>query len=171
MNWDAIEAISAAVATVATLGTLIYLAIQIRESNKLARTESLQNVLNGFIEKIGNPLLADPELNEVVHRGFMSWEALTLGERGRFVDHQTRQVLHLQNVMQLYDRGLLDEIDFEAWVSHIASVVITPGGKVAWEYNRNSITPTVVSLLEAYICEHPNMPPFTEAHSYRFETK
>jgi hypothetical protein len=171
MNWDAIEAISAAVATVATLGTLIYLAIQIRESNKLARTESLQNVLNGYIEQISNPLLADPELNEVVMRGFLSWEALTPLERGRFVDHQTRQVLHLQNVMQLYDRGLLDEIDFEAWVSHSASVLITPGGKAAWEYNRNSITPTVVSLLEEYIREHPDLAPFTETHPYRFSPK
>ena len=171
MNWEAIEASSSFVATAATLITLIYLAIQLRDSNKLARTESLQSVLNGFMEKNINVVLADPELSELVHRGFMSWEALTPEERARFVDYQTLHVLHLQNVMQLYDRGLLDEIDFEAWVSHVASLLITPGGKVAWEYNQNSITPTVVSLLEEYIGGHPNMLPFTEVHPYRFETK
>lgn len=168
MNWEAIEASSAFVATAATLITLIYLAIQLRDSNMLARTESLQNVLNGYTERVVGAVLADAELLDIVHRGMVSWEALKPIEKARFTDHQTREVLHIQNVMQLHERGLLDKVDFEAWVSHVASLLTTNGGKFAWEYNRNSITPTVVALLDDYIREHPDLAPFTEMHPFRF---
>ena len=171
MNWEAIEASSSFVATAATLITLIYLAIQLRDSNMLARTDSLQNVLNGYTERIVGALLADTELLDIVHRGMMSWDALTPIEKARYTDHQTREVLHLQNVMQLYKRGLLDKVDFEAWVSHVASVLTTNGGKSAWEYNRNSITPTVVALIDDYIREHPDLASFTEMHPFRFSPK
>ncbi|MGI9569946.1 MAG: hypothetical protein ACR2PH_09475, partial [Desulfobulbia bacterium] len=102
MNWEAIEASSSLVATIATLITLIYLAIQLRDSNMLSRTDSLQNVLNGYTERVVGPLLADVELLDIVHRGMVSWDALTPIEKGRYTDHQTREVLHLQNVMQLH---------------------------------------------------------------------
>ena len=168
MNWDAIEAISSLVATIATLITLVYLAIQIRDSNKLARTESLQNVLNGWTDRVLNPMLADAEMGNMINRGMASWDALDLDERSRFADHQAREVIQMQNIMQLHEAGLLSAIDFEAWVSHIASTLITPGGKIAWGYNRNTITPTVIELIEKYIREHPDLRPYNEVHTFRF---
>ena len=171
MNWEAIDALSSFVATIATLITLMYLAIQIRNSNKLTRTDSLQNVLNGYTDRVLNPMVADAEMSDIVDRGMASWDALNTTEKGRFSNHQTREVLQLQNVMQLYDSGLVTETDFEAWLSHIASTLITPGGEVAWRFNRKTITPTVVGLLEKYIEDHPEMPPYTEVHTYRFETE
>ena len=64
---------------------------------------------------------------------------------------QVRDALHLQNVMQLHDKSLLDSVDFEAWKLYVASTLITPGGKDAWKYNREFITPTIVTLLEKYL--------------------
>jgi hypothetical protein len=171
VNWEAIEAVSSFVATVATLITLIYLGIQLRASNKLSRSDSLKAVLNGYTDRVLNPLLADAILGDVVDRGMASWEALTQSERGRFSNHQAREVLQVQSIMQLYDSKLIDAVDFETWVSHVASTLITPGGKVAWGYNRNSVTPTVASLLEKYIKEHPDMPPYTEVHLYRYSAE
>jgi hypothetical protein len=169
MNWEAIDALSSFVATLATLVTLIYLAVQIRDSNKLVRTESLQNVLNGYTDRVLNPLVADAELSQIVDSGMGSWEGLTALERGRFANHQAREILQVQNVMQLYESGLLNEVDFEAWIAHVASTLITPGGKVAWGFNRNTITPTVVALLDNYIDEHPDMLPYDKVHTYRYE--
>jgi hypothetical protein len=168
MNWDAIDAISSFVATIATLITLVYLAIQLRDSNKLTRTDSLQNILNGYTDRVLNPILADAEMSDLVDRGMVSWEALEPSERSRFANHQSREVIQVQNIMQLHEGGLLTAIDFEAWVSHVASLLITPGGQIAWGYNRNSITPTVVTLLEKYIEDHPDLRPYTEVHTYRF---
>jgi hypothetical protein len=108
------EVVSSFVATVATLITLIYLGIQLRASNKLSRSDSLQAVLNGYTDRVLNPLLADAILGDVIDRGMASWEALTQSERGRLSNHQAREVLQVQSIMQLYDSKLIDAVDFEA---------------------------------------------------------
>ena len=93
MNWIVLEAISAFIASVATLATLIYLAIQIRESNKLARSASLKSVLNDFIEYSVINNLNHPELGELQDRGLMDYDALSEREKAQFEGLLTRDIL------------------------------------------------------------------------------
>ena len=44
MNWEAIGAIGEVIGALAVVASLIYLASQIRQNNKLARNDSLQTV-------------------------------------------------------------------------------------------------------------------------------
>jgi hypothetical protein len=153
---------------IAILVSLIYVGYQIRQSNRIASAATLQSVLDGYAERIMNPIIADGEIADIMTRGFMSWESLSVVEKTRFAIAQIRDVLHVQNVMQLHDKGLLDSVDFEAWKAYGAASLVTPGGKEAWKYNREAITPTVVTLLEKYIEEHPNVRSFVDMNDYRF---
>jgi hypothetical protein len=76
MDWEAISSISALVASIATLATLFYLAIQVRESNKVARSSSLLAVLDGFTSNDINQAFQYPELNEVSSRAHVNWDNL-----------------------------------------------------------------------------------------------
>ena len=59
MNWDAISAVAEVFGAAAVLVTLIYLSIQIRQSNSLAEAQSQRELttLDTFA-----PLVADPTL-------------------------------------------------------------------------------------------------------------
>ena len=60
MNWDAIGAMGEVLGALAVIATLVYLARQIRESNKLAKSTSARDVMNGFGET--NALMTQPSL-------------------------------------------------------------------------------------------------------------
>jgi hypothetical protein len=156
MNWDAIEAISAAVATVATLGTLIYLAIQIRESNKLSKSASLQSVTEGYTDHVLVPLMQDPELYDVIERGHCDWTALSSAEKSAFLNYLVIEMLHINNVIQLMEKGLIGNADYEAWLARAASNLVTPGGKECWVYLQKNLAPGVVFAMNDFIDKHPN---------------
>ena len=153
---------------IAILVSLIYVGYQIRQSNRIASASALQTVLDGYTERIINPLIADAEVVDILHRGNLSWESLSAIEKTRFANMQVRDVLHLQNVMQLHDKGLLDSVDFEAWTAYAASSLVTTGGKAVWKYNREALTPTVRTLLEKYLEEHPGTRSHSDIHHYRY---
>jgi hypothetical protein len=158
MNWDAIEAISAAVATVATLGTLIYLAIQIRESNKLSKSASLQSVTEGYTDRVLVPLMQDPKLFEVIERGHCDWTALSSAEKSAFLNYLVIEMLHINNVIQLMEKGLISDADYEAWLAHAASNLVTPGGKECWVYLQKNLSPSVIFEINDFIDKHPDTP-------------
>ena len=153
---------------IAILVSLVYVGYQIRQSNRIASATALQAVLDGYADRIMDPIIADGEMAELMNRGYMSWESLSAVEKTRFTIMQAREILHVQNVMQLHGKGLLDSVDFEAWKAYGAGSLITPGGKEAWKYNREQLTPTVVNLLEKYLEEHPDTKSYIEMNDYRY---
>ena len=60
MNWDAIGAIGEILGAAAVFASLIYLAVQIRSSSKIATGESEREVWSKWIETI-HGLLSTPE--------------------------------------------------------------------------------------------------------------
>lgn len=169
MNWSAIEAISAAIATAATLVTLIYLAIQLREANKLSRSASLQSVLEGYLEHVVAPMSNDKNL-DVGLRGAQSFSSLTVEERALFQNDLVRRVLHFQNVMQLHKNGLLDEQDFQVWMKHTAGFLKTKGGSECWQEIRQAVSPSLTETLDHFILEHPDVASHTETLPSRYKS-
>ena len=153
---------------IAILVSLVYVGYQIRQSNRIASAAALQAVLDGYTERIMNPIIADGEIVDILTRGHMSWESLSVLEKARFAIMQARDVLHVQNVMQLHGKGLLDSVDFEAWKAYGVASLITPGGKEAWKYNREQLTPTAVNMLEKYLEEHSDTRSFVDVNGYRY---
>ncbi len=153
---------------VAILISLVYVGYQIRQSNRIASAAALQAVLDGYSDRVMDPIIADGEMAELMIRGYMSWDSMSAVEKTRFTIMQAREILHVQNVMQLHEKGLLGSIDFEAWKAYGAGSLACPGGKEAWKYNREQLTPTVVNLLEKYLEENPDTKSYVELNDYRY---
>ena len=132
MNWEVIGVISAFIASVATLLTLFYLAMQLRESNKLARSSSLQAVLEGFSDRFCN---SDRETFEVFNKAFRDYQSLGPFEKQIFQADMSKQLLHFQNVMQLHHHGLIDDVDYAACATYVCSFICTTGGTEWWRIN------------------------------------
>ena len=72
------------------------------------------------------------------------------------------QFFQMQQVMQLRDRGLITEVDYQAWVAYTAGVTKTPGGAEIWTQAKKLITPTVREVIDEGLAEHSNLPSFLE---------
>jgi hypothetical protein len=83
MNWDAVGAVAELAGAVGVVASLIYLATQIRHSNRASAVEAklvTTGMLTGFIDMF----IADPALNDLLMRASTSTEALTDEEYQRF---------------------------------------------------------------------------------------
>jgi hypothetical protein len=164
MSWEIIGSISALIASIATLLTLVYLAIQVRESNKLARDASLQSVLDGYSDRAVQQAIESPEKIQIYWKGHLDYTKLSFNDKSVFDAMMTREVFHLRNVMQHYQNGLIDDKEYESWLSFVSSQVITPGGHKCWERVKVSYLPDVVEAIEGFIKINPSIAPLTDLY-------
>ena len=61
MNWEAVSAIAEILGLAILIATLMYLAFQVRDSNRIAQANSLQSILDGQRDRSIIPWIVDPE--------------------------------------------------------------------------------------------------------------
>ena len=150
------------IGAIATVATLVYLALQIRANTKISKTASLQGLLDGSRDRTVARLHSDPSTSAMVRQAFNSYEELDEDERLRFTFFMVEQVLHMQNVMQLHEAGLINNVDHEAWLVWTASMLRTPGGQVVWPQLQNAVAPTIIQLLTKHLNDVPEGPTVLE---------
>jgi len=137
MNWAALEAISEAVGAIAIFVSLIYLAVQIRQSteqtarsveaNQLAALE--RNIEAG--NRIRELLVLHPDLAQLLLNGFDSFASLDESERFRF-DMLLRNIF--ASTQGAYVRHLLvehDPLEFQGTV-HMLDEILRNRGVQEW---------------------------------------
>ena len=162
MNWDAVGAIAELLGALGVLVTLGYLAMQIRDNTRSIRAASLQSVIDGPRDRYFLPMAQDPVMADLFARGLNGLEHLRPDERRRFFYMMYEQFFQMQQVMQLRERELITEVDFEAWVAYTAGVTKTPGGAEIWAQAKKLITPTVREVIDQGLADHSDLPSFLE---------
>lgn len=158
MTIQELGSIGELVGAIATIATLLYLATQIRQNTKATRVSSLQDTLDGGRDHTIQPLLTNPDLVEICGRGMAALEDLPGPEQARFTWFVVETVLQMQNVIQLHDEGILDDVNYEAWLVYTAAILRTPGGAIAWPQVSSIVSPTIVDELARFLAEHPDQP-------------
>jgi hypothetical protein len=72
------------------------------------------------------------------------------------------QCFQMQNVMQLRERSLIPDRDYDAWLTYTASLFRTPGGAAMWPYLEQVLTPTIRECLDDYLKGNPDEPSFLQ---------
>jgi hypothetical protein len=162
VDWIQISAISDILAAIGVIVSLIYVAQQLKRSDESARAASIRSVLDGWHERFSNPASQSVDFVDCFAHGLNSLEALNETDKRRFFYIMSEHVLHMQNIMQLHDRGLVSEEDHEAWLAFVASVLVTPGGSDIWKIIRVTIAPTVVRSIERFIETNPDLPSYLD---------
>lgn len=136
MNWEAIGAISELAGSAAVLITIAYLAVQIRQSTKQAKSNAAQR-----LRTEGNDLLRGISDNTDVVKtytlGLKTPEKLDLNERVRF-DLVVLQLLRTTEGQFLqYCDGYLSEELWESTTRQTLFILKTKGGRQSWERQKN----------------------------------
>jgi hypothetical protein len=162
MNWDAIGAVGEILGAMGVLASLVYLATQIRDNTRSLQAASLQSILSAPREWFFLPHAQNAEISDLFARGLNGLDHLNESEQRRFVHLMLEQCFQMQNVMQLRDRSLIPDRDYDAWLQYTASLFKTPGGAAMWPYFENVLTPTIRDCLHDYLEGNPDQASFLQ---------
>jgi len=144
MNWEAIGAIAEIVGSGAVVVSLIYLAVQIRHSNRQTEIEALRNTW-GEMNQMCDSLTGSKELASIVNRGRDSLENLDADEFLMFQHYYLRllntlESWHLQ-VMQTSKPGPYRDRQIENLGEVVQGYIDYPGVREMWRGIRHYFQP------------------------------
>ena len=115
MNWDAIGAIAEFVGAIAVVLTLMYLAVKIRQSNRLSRFQSSRDVFQQ-IDDNNRLVVENQDLRALAAK---TYDSLTTEESKQLSVFAGRQLNAFTNLQTAYDQGLIDKALFVAGKSEV----------------------------------------------------
>ncbi|HKP03238.1 MAG TPA: hypothetical protein VJU77_07700 [Chthoniobacterales bacterium] len=126
MNWDAINAISQLISSIAVVVSVLYLAVQLRSSTRVARVAAM-DAAAAALRDVTKPFMENAELGRVWRTGLENLGALSPEDQARFF-HAAHQFLKaLETIHYHYVYGLLDTQLWLGWRELLQHYVNTPG--------------------------------------------
>jgi hypothetical protein len=161
MNWDAIGALGEIVGAIAVFVSLLYLAVQIRQSTELARTQYHTNSVT-ILEPFTNWKSANPR---VFREGMTDFGSLNSDDRINLDSVLTLFVLTFKDVLEARERGFMDNETYLAWEGYIGTHLAMPGGRMWWNEAREIYIEKVQAAIDNSIARTP---PYDELMSIVF---
>jgi hypothetical protein len=126
MNWEAISAVSQLIGSVAVVISVLYLAVQLRSSTRVARVAAMDAAATA-LRDVTKPFMENAELARIWRTGLEHLDALSKEDQARFF-HAAHQFLKaLETIHYHYVYGLLDAQLWEGWRDLLQHYVATPG--------------------------------------------
>jgi len=126
MNWDAISAVSQMVGSIAVVVSVLYLAVQLRSSTRVARVAAM-DAAAAALRDVTKPFMENAELARIWRTGLENLETLSPDEQARFF-HAAHQFLKaLETIHYHYVYGLLDPQLWAGWRDLLHHYIACPG--------------------------------------------
>ena len=126
MSWDAINAISQLISSIAVVVSVLYLAVQLRGSTRVARVAAMDTAA-GALRDVTKPFMENAELGRVWRTGLENLDALSPEDQARFFHAAYQFMKALETIHYHYVYGLLDTQLWEGWRELLHHYVGTPG--------------------------------------------
>jgi hypothetical protein len=146
MNWEAIGAVGEILGAIAVFCSLLYLALQIRSSNNIARIEGRENAIERLHSWRGR-LLLDERLDDIWERGCLDRSSLEDKEQRHFdqLSHEMFMNMRVQ-YMRAYDLKHEDEM------KRMESLCVYWSGRngfvESWKHNRTPLEQPCLEMFE-----------------------
>ena len=133
MSLSDLASIGSLVSGAAVLGSLIYLALQVRQTDRNQQA----SIRHGRITRVVDMLVAraEPELADAWRHGLQNPEAITPTELTQFLALCTAMFAHLEDSFFQHEEGLLNDDAFAFVLAGTRSMTGNPGFRVAWKSN------------------------------------
>jgi hypothetical protein len=130
-NWDAISAISQLIGSIAVVLSVLYLAVQVHQSTRVAKV-AMQDAATTALRDVTKPFMENAELERIWRVGLEDISALSVEERARFF-HATYQFLKaFETIHSHYVYGLMDKQLWKGWEGLLRHYFIAPGIAQYW---------------------------------------
>lgn len=137
--------------------TFIFLTIQTRQNTKAQRSSTAQSA-NEMAMSIYKPIVAGPDVAELVLRGLRDPESLTDVETMRFTAHWQNSLFTWQNWFYQRNQGALDDGIWLGFSKVLVDVLQTPGLANFWQHRRHYFSDEFRMFVETEILTQKSTP-------------
>jgi hypothetical protein len=156
MNWEAIGAIAEVIGVVAVIATVVYLSMQIKQSNRQQSAEAVKNAVKEFVDTYA-AVTSDEKAAENFIEGLNRFGDLDRTTRAVFQSKMQLLTNGYYQVWTLYKSGmLLDEPLYRKSECLYLSFVLAPGGRQWWESMKHLPPETLAIHIDGRLNE-PNL--------------
>src|SRR3954453_16189016 len=136
MNWDELSAISQLISSVAVVFSVLYLAIQVHQSTRIAKLAA-QDAAAAALRDVTKPFAENAELARIWRGGLENLDALSVEDQARFF-HSTYQFLKAYETIHFHHiYGLMDDQIWEGWCGLLKHYIASPGIAHYWDLRRD----------------------------------
>ena len=132
MNWDAISAISESVGSFAVVLSVLYLAVQVHQSTRVARLAT-QDAATTALRDVTKPFMENAELERIWRIGLEEIGTLSVEERARFFHAAYQFLKAFETIHFHYAYGLMDRQLWDGWQGLLRHYVAAPGIAHYWK--------------------------------------
>jgi len=152
MNLDQWAAIAEIIGAIAVVATLAYLAIQIKQSNRAARSSNATTVLINT-QSLAQTLMMDRELGDIILRAIAGEEELLPAEKLAAYAWFYQLLKTGELAHQSFLQGELDQDYWDASMNLYRSYYQTPGFQKYWADRKLAFTPGFREAVEEWMAD------------------
>jgi hypothetical protein len=131
MNWEAISAISQLVGSIAVVLSVLYLAMQVHSSTRIAKLAA-QDAASTALREVTKPFAENADLARIWRLGLENVKALSAEDQARFF-HSTYQFLKAYETIHFHHvYGLMDNQIWQGWCGLLQHYIASPGIEHYW---------------------------------------
>jgi|ERR1043166_190716 hypothetical protein len=132
MNWEAINAISQFVSSLAVVCSLLYLAIQVHRSTRVAKVAA-QDSAAAAVREVTGTFMENADMARIWRAGLEDLDSLSAEEQARFF-HATHQFLKAFETIHFHHTNrLMDEQLWRGWQELLRHYLVAPGIAHYWD--------------------------------------
>lgn len=149
MNWEAIGAIGEIIGAIAVVASLVYLATQIRQSTKVARSATRQAIAESA-QRLGQDLMDDTGMAEILVR-HINGEEISAVEKIRLQARCYRDMRHWENIHYQMSEGLISEDQWKGFRKNLRILFGIQAYCDYWEHESELYSESFRKEVEAVI--------------------
>src|ERR1700716_924754 len=131
MDWNEVSAISQLVGSIAVVFSVLYLALQVHRSTRVAKLAA-QDAAATALRDVTKPFAENAELARIWRLGLENLQTLSAEEQARFF-HSTYQFLKAYETIHFHHvYGLMDEQIWQGWCGLLQHYIASPGIEHYW---------------------------------------
>ena len=131
MSWDGITALSEIIAATAVVVSLLYVAAQVKQSNRQEAVSGLQKAIREFVNAFAATTANESDAQNF-RNGMNQFDALSKNEKAVFHSKMQMLISGFNQVLLLHNSGMLSEDEFTAMERTFLWITLSDGGQQWW---------------------------------------
>jgi len=153
MTLSDLSSIVGMISGLAVLGSLVYLSLQVRQTERNQRALMNQGVINRISENLR--WSTEPHMVELLASVETGKSQFTAEELFKLRLRLRNMLLNSQDVYVQHNAGLLDQITLDNSLIGIRSLLVVPVYRALWKLHRETYAPEWIAYIDKLIEETP----------------
>ena len=159
-NFDIISIIVEIIGMIIIVISVLYLAKQTSQTNKIAQGDSEREMFDSFNELISR--YADYNSIELIQRALKGFTTLSNKEKARFcLIYAVPHINYLDQIWGLYNKKLISKERFHTVTNIVIAILKTKGGKQMWREIQYSYRRDFVQFIDLQVSKSGKVTPIT----------